>query len=155
MYQLNSQQLRQSLFQRFWNKVLIGDDCWEWQGSKTVQGQGRLQVKRNNKWRVELASRTSWFLCTRKWPTKFVLHKCDNPLCVRHSHHFLGTQKENIGDMVKKGRENPWQRNAEMCKRGHSLIDENNVYFYDGRRHCRTCRKMCNANRYLTKKKDR
>lgn len=34
----------------------------------------------------------------------YVLHKCDNRLCVRVDHLFLGTQKENLADMRSKGR---------------------------------------------------
>ncbi|CCJ33589.1 HNH endonuclease signature motif containing protein [Caloramator australicus] len=36
---------------------------------------------------------------------KVIMHKCDNPRCVRPSHLELGTQKDNIEDKVKKNRQ--------------------------------------------------
>ena len=33
-----------------------------------------------------------------------VLHRCDNPPCVRPDHLFLGTNKDNVDDKMAKGR---------------------------------------------------
>lgn len=44
-----------------------------------------------------------WFVGPVK-PGQFVLHKCDNPGCVRFDHLWAGTQRENMGDKRLKGR---------------------------------------------------
>lgn len=36
-----------------------------------------------------------------------VRHKCDNPACINPEHLELGTQKDNVSDMLIRGRCNP------------------------------------------------
>lgn len=85
---------------RFFEKILVGDQCWEWQGHK-VGGYGRIKISQKN----VAAHRLSWEIRFGPIPLGlFVLHKCDNHGCVKPSHLFLGTQQDNMADMVAKGR---------------------------------------------------
>lgn len=78
---------------------------------------------------------------------KFVLHHCDNPLCVNPDHLFIGNQADNVSDMMLKQRHNHkglelgrgWQRNRTHCGRGHELTGDNVVIRTGGRRECRQC----------------
>jgi len=133
---LSEEEIKKRLFKRFWNNVLLGDGCWEWQGTKTEFGHGHIQVRVDGEWYVEVASRVAWYLATGEWPTLQVLHTCDNPGCMRHSHHFQGTQMDNVHDCMNKGRAK--KRHETHCKRGHDLT---NAYVHQGRRHCRKCRR--------------
>jgi hypothetical protein len=86
---------------RFWDKVDIGDSCWLWTGSLNHSGYGLFRFRGQSR----VASRVSWILSNGEIPKGiFVCHKCDNPRCVRPSHLFLGTHRENIDDMMLKGR---------------------------------------------------
>jgi len=51
------------------------------------------------------ASRVSWELTYGAIPPgAWVLHHCDERLCTRPDHLFLGTVADNNADMVQKGR---------------------------------------------------
>lgn len=85
---------------RFWRFVLLGGPCWLWTG---CLARGRARVRVNGK--THNAARVAYELCFGPIPAgQQVLHRCDDPACVRPSHLFLGTQRDNMEDMIRKGR---------------------------------------------------
>lgn len=89
---------------RFWQKVVKTKTCWLWSASKNDTGYGWF--KRDG--RMRGAHRMAYELRRGKIPSGMsVLHRCDTPACVRPAHLFLGTQADNVRDMLAKGRGNP------------------------------------------------
>lgn len=88
---------------RFWTKVEKSSDCWEWRASLNNKGYGTFRLSSPR--RSILAHRYAWELANGPIPQGMVAcHHCDNPKCVRPSHMFLGTKRDNLLDMAKKGR---------------------------------------------------
>ena len=96
--------------------------CWEWTAHKNWLGYGRIGESVTRK--ILYAHRVSYAIHYGPIPDGLcVLHKCDNPGCVRPDHLFLGTEKDNAIDRQNKGRSNP--RKGE--KHGRAKITESNV----------------------------
>jgi hypothetical protein len=95
-----------TLAQKFWSKVQKSDGCWLWTGATTPDGYGKIGAdRRSTTGSQPRAHRVSWTLHCGPIPEGMeVLHKCDNPPCVRPDHLFIGTQRDNVMDMQAKGR---------------------------------------------------
>jgi hypothetical protein len=90
------------VLERFWSKVDVGeeDDCWEWTGYR-YRKYGRFNFESVSR----LAHRVAWILLHGPLPDEQkVLHSCDNPPCCNPLHLFVGTQTDNMQDMIAKGR---------------------------------------------------
>jgi hypothetical protein len=82
--------------------------CWTWTASTNDDGYGWIGVTLISlgKGVVRHAHRVAYMLEHGEVPDdRKVLHGCDNPSCVNPDHLFLGTQQDNIADMVAKGRQ--------------------------------------------------
>ena len=91
------------LKQRFEAKYKRGeiDECWPWLGSLDQIGYGMFKVGKVTNRAHRVAHE---FYCGPIPIDKVVMHTCDNRRCVNPKHLTLGTQKENVDDMMRKGR---------------------------------------------------
>jgi len=104
------------------------DGCIIWQGV-TVNGYGFTSYG-GKKHRTH---RLSWMLTNGDIPVgKCVLHKCHNRPCINLEHLYIGTQKDNMQDMIKAGRRvnvlllHP-EKAARGVNQGRSKLTEKDV----------------------------
>lgn len=93
--------------ERIWQYVNKTDGCWLWTASVDRKGYGKITVRTGEKTKWVIAHRAVYELLVGPIPEGMhLLHHCDNPLCVNPSHMFIGTNDDNIRDMIAKGRNN-------------------------------------------------
>lgn len=113
----------------FWNKVVKTDGCWNWAGATNGRGvagvaYGLLKIPNTRK--NTTAHRFSYALHNGPITSdQWVLHKCDNPLCVNPDHLFLGDAAANAADMDAKGRRKCSPRRHEQ--NGRAVLDGDKV----------------------------
>lgn len=129
---------RRPLADRFWEKVHKTESCWLWTAS-VKDGFPYGQIGHPGTRTPRRAHRVSWELHNGPIPAGlFVLHKCDNPRCVRPDHLFLGTQSDNLKDAYSKGRMVSPMAGRTQCKNGHAYRDGS--YWRNKTTRARVCR---------------
>lgn len=134
---------------RFWAKVNKNGPipehtpelgrCWVWTASLFGNGYGQIGLGHSKQGNMP-AHRASWEI--HNGPIEgglFVLHRCDNQLCVNPDHLFLGTQVENLEDMTRKGRRRWGDFRGEghgQAKMTEALVYEIRSRFAGGERIC-------------------
>lgn len=128
-----------NLAERFWAKVERTEECWFWTAARNRAGYGNFWANGS----YVNAHVMAYKLAVGDVPIgMFVLHRCDNPACVRPDHLFIGEPVDNTRDMIQKGR----YRNGGAlalaarthCKNGHAFTPENTRWDGSTRR-CRAC----------------
>lgn len=105
------------VFARAWNAVDRPEDdaaCWLWTRCTNEHGYGLVKQR--------LAHRVAWERAHGQIPEGMcVLHRCDNPPCIRLSHLYLGDQIDNMKDRQLRG------RTARGGRSGHAALVERQV----------------------------
>jgi len=142
-----------TLEHRFWSKVNksgpahpydpTAEPCWTWSFNRNRQGYGQFQYEG----RSRCAHRVAFRLVNGRWPTPCGLHTCDNPPCCNPSHIIEGTLRDNVAQMMARGRQAKGpgvprnQVGAKGDRNGMRRYPERNHFRYDkwlGERHARS-----------------
>jgi len=116
---------RITMMSRFLRKVKITRPlkigCWLWTGYNRQDGYGAFSVGKG----MPVAHRVSYELFIGPIPKGLhILHKCDNPSCVRPDHLSIGTHLDNMADKTRKGR----QARLKGMRNGRAKLTENQIY---------------------------
>jgi hypothetical protein len=134
--------------ERFFKKVNKTDSCWLWTGALSSRGYGSFRVDGKTISTHRLSY--SWF--KGEVPEGiFVCHTCDIPACVNPDHLWLGTNSDNMQDMIAKDRHGRSMRTQTHCRKGHDFAVFGFKTFTrkNGKveKYCKECKKISDSSR--------
>lgn len=131
-----------SVSERFWAKVEMRGECWEWVAGKVGTGYGHFAQGGPDK--MIMAHRWSFEAMVAEIPEGLELdHLCRNKACVNPEHLEPVTHAVNIER--NPNAINKTCADVTECPQGHKY-DEQNTRIYKGHRNCRACARRHTAN---------
>lgn len=105
------------------SKIVQYGDCLLWKGATSRDGYGKIRINRKT-WGVH---RLQYFLYSGVLEEMDkVRHSCDTPLCVNPDHLRVGSDLDNVRDMITRERA-AFQRDPEKWKISQQLISTDTV----------------------------
>lgn len=93
--------------------------CWIFTGAINDAGYGIVGMGRRGEPNDRSHRITYRHYCGSIPDGMFVCHSCDTPACCNPDHLFLGTNQDNVNDMVRKGRNSKPPRNPHVVGSVH------------------------------------
>lgn len=88
--------------EKFIDRSTSATGCWLWTGATTRGGYGNYAIHRVAH-RVPRIMLSEYLGLDLRGPW-IARHTCDNPPCCNPDHLVAGTQKQNVDDMINRGR---------------------------------------------------
>ena len=118
--ELTDDQRFDKLKKSFEKHVLRKDGCWDWKGKFEKLGYSKMSCR--SSLGARHAHRASYLIHIGEIPINLqVNHRCNNRKCSNPDHLYLGTQKQNIDDVINSDHQ------AKGSKNGNSKLKENQV----------------------------
>jgi hypothetical protein len=112
-----------TLEKRFLQYVKKTDNCWIWVGY-TFPCKGERRGRINVKGKLILVNRLSYQLYVGPLQdSDCVLHTCDNGLCVRPDHLYIGDRSDNARDRVERNRSAMGERNGNAKLTADDVVE--------------------------------
>lgn len=93
--------------------------CWIFTGATNEAGYGIVGTGGRGQPNDRAHRITYRHFCGDIPDGMFVCHTCDVPSCCNPDHLFLGTNQDNVNDMVRKRRNSPPPRNPHVVGSAH------------------------------------
>lgn len=104
---------------------IVADDCWIWPGAASSNGYGRVRIDKEYYF-VHRVAAAIWLGLDLNEAGKQANHHCDKRRCFNPQHLWIGSQSENLHDMVAKGRCNRIDK-ARGERHGRAKLSARNV----------------------------
>jgi len=135
------------LLERFWDKVEITPNCWNWKGYIGNNGYGMFRTGLNK----VMSHRFIYEIMTEHIIDSLDLdHLCRNRSCVNPNHLQQVTRRENCLRGLTGKHDN--HKHKSFCPQGHPYSGKNLYVDNLGRVVCRECRKQIDNKRYKSGK---